>query len=47
MTVLITILLGIAFFALIMVCIALHEVGYLVPAKLFGIKITQLGHIER
>ena len=41
MTVLITILLGIAFFALIMVCIALHEVGHLVPAKLFGIKTTQ------
>ncbi|MDO5082201.1 RIP metalloprotease [Arachnia propionica] len=41
MTILITILLGIVFFALIMVCIALHEVGHLVPAKLFGIKATQ------
>ncbi|MDN5725497.1 MAG: site-2 protease family protein, partial [Propionibacteriales bacterium] len=29
------------FFALVMVSIALHEVGHLVPAKLFGIKATQ------
>lgn len=41
MTILLTILLGIAFFALIMVCIALHEVGHMAPAKLFGIKTTQ------
>lgn len=29
------------FFALIMVSIALHEIGHLVPAKLFGVKTTQ------
>ena len=41
MTVVVTILLAILFFALIMVSIALHEVGHLVPAKLFGVKVTQ------
>lgn len=41
MTLLGTVLLGILFFALIMVSIALHEVGHLVPAKLFGVKVTQ------
>ncbi|GAA4906977.1 site-2 protease family protein [Tessaracoccus lubricantis] len=34
-------LFGVLFFALIMVSIALHEVGHLVPAKLFGVKVTQ------
>lgn len=29
------------FFALVMASIALHEVGHLVPAKLFGVKVTQ------
>lgn len=29
------------FFALVMASVALHEVGHLVPAKLFGIKATQ------
>lgn len=33
--------LAILFFALIMVSIALHEIGHLVPAKLFGVKVTQ------
>ena len=32
---------GIGFFALVMASIALHEVGHLVPAKLFGVKVTQ------
>ncbi|MVA77156.1 peptidase [Auraticoccus sp. F435] len=32
---------ALGFFALIMVSIALHEVGHLVPAKLFGVKVTQ------
>ncbi len=41
MTVLVTVLLAVLFFALIMVSIALHEVGHLVPAKLFGVKVTQ------
>lgn len=35
------VLAALAFFALIMVSIALHEVGHLVPAKLFGVKVTQ------
>ena len=29
------------FFALIMASIALHEIGHLLPAKLFGVKTTQ------
>ena len=41
MTVVLTILFALLFFALIMVSIALHEVGHLVPAKLFGVKVTQ------
>lgn len=41
MTLLLTILLAIVFFVLIMACIALHEVGHFVPAKLFGVRTTQ------
>lgn len=41
MDALIYILGAIAFFALIMASIALHEVGHLVPGKLFGVKTTQ------
>lgn len=41
MDVLVYVLAAVAFFALIMVSIALHEVGHLVPAKLFGVKVTQ------
>jgi len=33
------ILAGLGFFALMMASIALHEVGHLVPAKLFGVKV--------
>lgn len=33
--------LAILFFALIMASIALHEIGHLVPAKLFGVKVTE------
>lgn len=33
--------LAIVFFALIMASIALHEIGHLLPAKLFGVKVTQ------
>jgi membrane-associated protease RseP (regulator of RpoE activity) len=40
-TVLLTVLFALLFFALIMASIALHEVGHLVPAKLFGVKVTQ------
>ncbi|MGY4721137.1 M50 family metallopeptidase [Naumannella huperziae] len=32
---------AVLFFALIMASIALHEIGHLVPAKLFGVKTTQ------
>ncbi|SDE48309.1 Membrane-associated protease RseP, regulator of RpoE activity [Auraticoccus monumenti] len=39
--VLVYVLAAVAFFALIMVSIGLHEVGHLVPAKLFGVKVTQ------
>ncbi|MGA4669817.1 M50 family metallopeptidase [Propionibacteriaceae bacterium Y1923] len=41
MTVLIIVVSAIGFFALIMASIALHEVGHMVPAKLFGVKVTQ------
>ncbi len=32
---------AVAFFALVMASIALHEIGHLVPGKLFGVKTTQ------
>lgn len=32
---------AILFFALIMVSVALHEVGHMVPAKLFGVRVPQ------
>lgn len=32
---------ALAFFALIMASIALHEVGHLVPAKIFGVKVNE------
>jgi membrane-associated protease RseP (regulator of RpoE activity) len=32
---------AIAFFLLIMVSVALHEVGHMVPAKIFGVKVPQ------
>ncbi|MCC2593297.1 site-2 protease family protein [Tessaracoccus sp. OS52] len=41
MTAVATIGLAVLFFALIMASIALHEVGHLVPAKIFGVKVTQ------
>lgn len=41
MTIVWMILLGVLFFALIMASIALHEVGHLVPAKIFGVKVTE------
>ena len=41
MTVLIIVGSAILFFALIMASIALHEVGHMVPAKIFGVKVTQ------
>ena len=41
MTVVIIIASALLFFALIMASIALHEVGHMVPAKLFGVKVSQ------
>ena len=39
MTFLWAVLAGLGFFALMMASIALHEVGHLLPAKLFGVKV--------
>lgn len=39
MTVVWAVLAGLGFFALMMASIALHEVGHLLPAKLFGVKV--------
>ncbi|MEA4944357.1 MAG: M50 family metallopeptidase [Propionicimonas sp.] len=36
-----TIVFGVLFFALIMVSVALHEVGHMVPAKKFGVRVPQ------
>ena len=41
MDVLTTIGFGIIFFALIMVSVALHEVGHMAPAKRFGVRVPQ------
>ncbi|WP_342373250.1 M50 family metallopeptidase [Propioniciclava soli] len=41
MTLVWTIVFAIAFFALLMVSVALHEVGHMVPAKLFGVKVPR------
>jgi len=32
---------AVAFFALIMLSVALHEIGHMVPAKLFGVRVPQ------
>lgn len=32
---------GVAFFALIMVSVALHEIGHMVPARLFGVRVPR------
>ncbi|MFP5415981.1 MAG: M50 family metallopeptidase [Actinomycetes bacterium] len=36
-----TIVFGVLFFALLMASVALHEIGHLLPAKLFGVKVPQ------
>lgn len=41
MTIVWAVLAGIGFFALIMASIALHEVGHLVPAKIFGVRVPK------
>lgn len=37
----VTVVFGLVFFGLLMVSVALHEVGHLVPAKLFGVRVPQ------
>lgn len=41
MTTLVVILFAVLFFVLIMASIALHEVGHLIPAKIFGVRVPQ------
>lgn len=41
MTLLVMVAAALGFFVLLMASIALHEVGHLLPAKLFGVKVTQ------
>lgn len=41
MDVLMTVGFGILFFALIMVSVALHELGHMLPAKAFGVRVPQ------
>ncbi|MGO4957527.1 M50 family metallopeptidase [Luteococcus sp. Sow4_B9] len=41
MTLLVSVVAALLFFGLVMASIALHEVGHLLPAKLFGVKVTQ------
>lgn len=37
----VTVIFGVLFFAAIMLCVALHEIGHMVPAKLFGVKVPK------
>lgn len=41
MTTVWTVAFGLLFFALLMASVALHEVGHMVPAKLFGVKVPK------
>lgn len=41
MDVLLYLVAAIVFFALVMLSVALHEVGHLLPAKIFGVKVTE------
>lgn len=41
MTLVVTIVFALAFFALLLVSIALHEIGHMVPAKLFGVRVPR------
>lgn len=41
MDLVVTVAVAVAFFALIMASIALHEVGHMVPAKLFGVRVPR------
>ena len=41
MNVLVSILGGVVFFGLIIVSVLLHEAGHFIPAKIFGVKVTE------
>ncbi|MFZ1411648.1 MAG: site-2 protease family protein [Micropruina sp.] len=41
MTAVVTVAFGLAFFALILVSIALHEIGHMLPAKAFGVRVPK------
>ncbi|MCP2377312.1 M50 family metallopeptidase [Cutibacterium modestum] len=41
MTVVIEVLAGIVFFSLIILSVLLHECGHFIPAKIFGVKVTE------
>lgn len=41
MTLLVEVLAGIGFFLLIIVSVLLHECGHFIPAKIFGVKVTE------
>lgn len=41
MTTVVTVVFAIVFFLALMGCVALHEVGHMVPAKLFGVKVPK------
>jgi membrane-associated protease RseP (regulator of RpoE activity) len=41
MDLIVTIAFGVLFFALIMLSVALHEIGHMVPAKLFGVRVPK------
>ncbi|SMO46790.1 M50 family metallopeptidase [Propioniciclava tarda] len=41
MTILLNVVFGLLFFAALMACVALHEVGHMLPAKLFGVKVPK------
>lgn len=41
MSLALTIAFGVLFFALLMLSVALHEIGHMVPAKLFGVKVPK------
>jgi len=40
-TTLLTVAFGVLFFLAIMGCVALHEIGHMLPAKLFGVKVPK------
>jgi len=40
-TILLNVVFGLLFFAALMACVALHEVGHMLPAKLFGVKVPK------